>query len=753
MSNARDTYQEYYSDKLWDWLPAIYRELDGLEGGNSLRSLLQAIGSQAALLKRSQDRLWDDMYVELADDWALPYLAELVATRLVSALNTRARRVDIAKTIYYRRRKGTVAVVEQLIADMTGWDGKVVEEFRRLGRCRHGLDGIAQTGSLTQTPEGGWADLRHVRGAGLVGDPFDEFHYTPDVRRPQGRLGWRGIAKLSFHLYPWQAVEFSGVQPHRFASLANGHDSFTFDPSGRDIALFSANDLERDWSAWSTAAEWALPRPITCRLLGEAVYAINDGVIAWILNGAPIPSLAQRKSAAADLRKLGTERFFNAASLHRVLNGLPRGAVLTSAGVLAGLLNRALVSDCGSAALLADDSGQAAYTEPALAVGFAGASTLPRDQVRSANLASWSPPTLSGINAYIDPERGRFTMNLSGRPSGTARVRYHAGQSAPIGPGAYARTSLNVAPTITWQNGSMVPGIPANGILEIVDSCTYNDPPDQLAVVATTVCAGEAQRPYLILASDWILSASGTSRHLTLDGLWLGSRTSHRLVLTGNFEQVNLRYCTLDPGGVDAAGGALTPCTLVVQGFVENLVIERSILAGISLQGASASVENCQISDSIIHNSVPGSTALQIPRTTLTLRRCTVIADILTTLAVDVERLDASDTLIAGKVDVTDTQSGCFRFSARAPLSLVPHPYKSHEIDDLPRLFQSHLFGEARYAQLLEVAPVGIRLGAENGGEIGVFSAEINPIKRTSLQTKVDEYLPFGRLPHFFEHY
>ncbi len=59
------------------------------------------------MAKRSQDRLWDDMYVELADDWAVPYIAELVATRLVSALNTRARRADVAKTIYYRRRKGS----------------------------------------------------------------------------------------------------------------------------------------------------------------------------------------------------------------------------------------------------------------------------------------------------------------------------------------------------------------------------------------------------------------------------------------------------------------------------------------------------------------------------------------------------------------------------------------------------------------------------------------------------------------------
>ena len=104
MAIARDRYREYYTERLWDWVPAIHRELDALEAGDSLRALLSAVASQAAVARRSQDRLWDDMYVELADDWAIPYIAELVATRLVSALNPRARRADVAKTIYYRRR-------------------------------------------------------------------------------------------------------------------------------------------------------------------------------------------------------------------------------------------------------------------------------------------------------------------------------------------------------------------------------------------------------------------------------------------------------------------------------------------------------------------------------------------------------------------------------------------------------------------------------------------------------------------------
>ena len=109
MATARDHYRKYFAERLWDWVPAVYHELDAVQGGDSFRALLKAIGSQSAVAKRSQDRLWDDMFVELSDDWAVPYIAQLVATRLVSALNPRARRADVAKTIYFRRRNGTRA--------------------------------------------------------------------------------------------------------------------------------------------------------------------------------------------------------------------------------------------------------------------------------------------------------------------------------------------------------------------------------------------------------------------------------------------------------------------------------------------------------------------------------------------------------------------------------------------------------------------------------------------------------------------
>jgi hypothetical protein len=156
MNDIADNYAVYYADKLWNLLPAIYRAQDtdqfsadgqpvagvpGIPGANGpLRELANRIGAQAAVLRRGIDRMWEDQSIETCDDWVIPYIGALLGTRLVSSLDPRGQRLDVFKTIYYRQRKGTVAILEEIAANITGWDAKVVEFFRRLARTRHGFD-------------------------------------------------------------------------------------------------------------------------------------------------------------------------------------------------------------------------------------------------------------------------------------------------------------------------------------------------------------------------------------------------------------------------------------------------------------------------------------------------------------------------------------------------------------------------------------------------------------------------------------
>ena len=250
---ADDTYAARYADKLWQLLPAVYRTLDvGETAGTAgpLRELVNRIGVLVARARRSIDRLWDNQSIETCDDWVIPYIGDLLATRMVSCLDARAQRLDVAKTIYYRRRSGTVGLLEELGTDIAGHDVRVVEFFRRLGRTRHQFDppigpipapfdpaappippvveGLA--GTCSRTPAGGFADLRNRYGAANTNTAFDEFAHTADLRRGAQSRGWHNISHLGVFIWWLRSFPILAATP-----VSNGaaQPCFTFDPTGR----------------------------------------------------------------------------------------------------------------------------------------------------------------------------------------------------------------------------------------------------------------------------------------------------------------------------------------------------------------------------------------------------------------------------------------------------------------------------------------------------------------------------------------
>src|SRR6516164_311135 len=220
---ADDLYQQWYQAKLWQLLPGVYRAQDAAVPGvpGPLQELVNRIGAQFAVLRRSVDRLWENQSIETCDDWVIPYIGDLLATRLVSCLDARAQRLDVAKTIYYRRRAGTLGLLEELVADIAGRDARAVEFFRRLGRTRHQFDppigpipvpfdpaappiqpvveGLV--GTYSRTPAGGFADLRNRYGAANTNSAFDEFAHTADLRRGAQSSGWYNISHLGVFIW------------------------------------------------------------------------------------------------------------------------------------------------------------------------------------------------------------------------------------------------------------------------------------------------------------------------------------------------------------------------------------------------------------------------------------------------------------------------------------------------------------------------------------------------------------------------
>ena len=730
MHHARDEYARYYVEKIWASIPEYYRQEDGLmPDPGVLRALVELLGHQAAHLRRSHDRLWDDQFIELCDTWAVPYLADLVGARLVSALDTRRRRVDVAKTIYYRRRKGTARVVEELAWDVTGWESHVVEGFRQLARVRHGLDSppIQEPTRFSSTPVGGWADLRHLHGSARVGGPFDEYAYTPDVRQHRGRDGRRGIPKLAIHLYRLRAGHLRAITPWQRSESDNA--TFTIDPSGRDTPLCMPGQRPESWDDWRPAHEWELPAPMPCRLLNDA--RCRDALIpaafrVWQTDG-PVDSVAEPVRGA----DLGDWSAHDVDA--EVLVDPARGRMKFLTGP--------------------PDNGQRVDCH----VGFAaeiGAG--PYD--RSATLHPTSPehPALTQ-GQTITPSDYPVDGVLKIGDSSTF-------ESVPSPSEPVQRLTVQAA---NWQRPYLI----------------LNDP---WTVQAADQVESEPEAPVeLIVDGIWFGARNvlvRTAAPKLPDGPWVSEwRSEAEVVLRGHFSRVTLRHVTLDPGGPAEAvprvyrptgrlapnldnwrlgrladgdsrcnhrsglhvdGRPIAPVPLFIEGHVSELVIQSSITGRVATRNGGA-IDKLVIEDSILQSVDDNEPVLRTTSGDVELRRVTLIGNAY------VHRLHASEALVASLMNVTDTQNGCFRFGAAAQGSRLPHAYQSHVLSNSRSQFESLRFGHPGYARLRPSAPETIRCGAENGGEIGAFHALLEPIKLKSLKAKVDEYAPFGLIPMY----
>ncbi|SFK01390.1 phage tail protein [Cellulomonas sp. KH9] len=112
-------------------LPAMLLSEDAADPDRPLLRLLEVLAAPLTELEDAVGRLARDPFVARASAPALPLLAELVGARLLGD-DTATHRMVVARTVAWRRRKGTRDTLEDVLTRTSGWPAEVDEGFRSL---------------------------------------------------------------------------------------------------------------------------------------------------------------------------------------------------------------------------------------------------------------------------------------------------------------------------------------------------------------------------------------------------------------------------------------------------------------------------------------------------------------------------------------------------------------------------------------------------------------------------------------------
>lgn len=289
-------------DRLYDLLPVIHRRRDA-EQGYPLRALLQVIAEQVEVVEDDIDQLYENWFIETCDDLVVPYLGDLIGYTSAAAAGEPGNgtspgrrklerilvpRREVANTIRYRRRKGTLALLELLAHDVAGWPSRAVEFYRLLA--------WAQPLNHQRLSRGRSADLRDGDALDLLDGPFDATAHTVDVRR-LGSTRTRGRHNIpSVGLFVWRLKAYSVSHAPAYCYESYGSSSFTFSVLGNDAPLFTRPSPEP--SPDHIAGPLNVPAPIRRRALErnvEAYYGNGRSFAIWVdgwaghSDAAPLP--------------------------------------------------------------------------------------------------------------------------------------------------------------------------------------------------------------------------------------------------------------------------------------------------------------------------------------------------------------------------------------------------------------------------------------------------------------------------------
>ncbi|MEU5977574.1 hypothetical protein [Streptomyces sp. NPDC047315] len=693
-------------DELYALLPAVHRRRDAEQGG-PLRALLAIVAEQVTVVQEDIDRLYDNWFIETCDDWVVPYLGDLVGyetlPHIAAALSDDTARAtglpaaavprrDVADTVANRRRKGSLALLEDLASGVTGWPARVVEYHRLLCLTqpvrRYSTDG---GDARRRAARGGLVDVRRAGALAEFGGPFDDVARTVEVPRADStrRAGQYGVHSVGLHLWRLRAQSVTRAPAH---CLDRDRACYAFNVLAVDTPLYTSPVPEP--SSGHVADATNVPQPIGRRALAERLYDFygpGRSLCVWTGPDVEADVVPPDRIVAADLSDWNPGR-----ARGRVLIDPVLGRLLLPAG--------------------AAPAGEVRVTYHHAFSGDLGGGEYPRPE----------PPPPAGAERYrVGPDEPH-------RSIADALDHWRAGKRAHP------------------EKAAAIVEITAN---EVYDDLTeiLLDPGDHLVLRAA-----DGVRPVVRLSGRrgedrqralTITGSGAPTARIVLDGLLVSGGAVR---VRGGVARLVVRHCTFVPGWLLGSGGTpLAPGApgLDIADSPVHTEIQHSIVGALHVDGRGDN--RVEICDSVVDATRRDATAIGGPGegpagVVLTARRTTVLG------AVHARAVDVLENcLLDGEVHVRRCDEGSLRFCwlplhSRTPSRFHCEPEHSGDAERVVVRFAATRYGSPNYARLADGCATQIRRGAAHGCEPGAFHDLFEPQREDNLRTRLAEYTPAG---------
>lgn len=740
-------------DRLYKLLPYYYRTLDEKEHGHALRDLLGVMAEPFTVVENDIAQMYDDWFIETCADWAVPYIGDLAGWQAVESpvpaqsseaalLRWLTPRRDVANTLRYRRRKGTLPLLVELARDVAGWPALAMEEgFREWLVESHRHRGAA-VAPLPGLPP--FADVHDPLALQWSGSPRAAFAHFNDVHRGAPALNLPSVA-----LHVWRLMAFAVTSTRARRISRSVPDDYHFSVLGNDAVLFTtpqgAGGLPVHALTRLEIAERVPEEECGCRRDDDEKDADAPPLRAadeyygpgkafaifaphWPERGAPQP-VPRERVIPADLSKweYHPPKGYVAVDPQTGRLSFPKGSHTKDVRV---------TWHYGFSAPM----GGGEYRRPLSQMEPAKIYRLPKGSTLKAGMDLWQAERDKVKHAIIEFECSGLYEDLSD-------IRVLHDETLQVRAASGVRPVLRISEASDSEEGR-------------------GEQTDDLVVEL------EAGALFVL---DGVILTGGAVRVRSLPENPDAPRTSAPPCPAA----VVIRHCTLVPGWSlrpDCGAHAPDKDSIVLEKYAGTLAIERSITGSIAVSAAEKSTEPVPISlsDSILDAASccrpalydedchdPDETAIAFAA--LTLRRCTVFGKVLTH-AMPL----AEDSIFHGDVYVARRQPGCVRFCFVDPCARTPRRYECQPETAMRRAsgddaacgcdatdcdaveaqrrvapqFVSERYGQAGYAQLHLNTPEEIRCGAHDRSEMGAFHDLFQPQREANLRARLAEYTP-----------